>query len=60
MDFGADSTGLNFNHFTTTLTQDGKSVSMTGDCDDLINMNSDIWDGMTFAFSSWGTDYDWL
>jgi hypothetical protein len=50
-----------FDSFTVTYMQDGKSVSMnTGDCEETKKMTNDIRNGMAFAFSSWETMDNWL
>ena len=50
-----------FDSFTVTYSQDGKSVSMnTGDCEETKKMTDDIRNGMAFAFSSWETMDNWL
>ena len=45
--------GDQFGAFSTTMTQDGQSVNMTGDCGTNAEMSYDIANGMAFAFSNW-------
>lgn len=51
-----------FGSYTTTISQDGNSVQMTGDCPDYVDrLTEDLKHGMAFAFSSWGSpDQTWL
>ena len=58
IDFRAN--GDQFGAFSTTMTQDGQSVNMTGDCGTNAEMSYDIANGMAFAFSNWATDDSWL
>ena len=55
-----DSDGGLFSSFTTTFTQNGKSQSMTGDCEYLNYMSDDVHNNMAFVISNWGGDASWL
>lgn len=57
--FNADASGR-FSSYTTTMTQNGKTQTMTGDCSYLNYMSNDIGHGMAFVISNWGGDASWL
>jgi hypothetical protein len=42
------------------MSQDGKTVTMNGDCGSNNKMTNDIKNGMVFAISSWSTYDNWL
>jgi hypothetical protein len=42
------------------MSQDGKSIQMTGGCGDNANMTNDLRNGMAFTISNWSTYDSWL
>ena len=42
------------------MSQNGKTLNMTGNCGTNAEMTGDISQGMAFAFSNWATDDNWL
>lgn len=52
--------GDQFGSFSTTMTQEGKTVNMTGDCGTNAEMSYDLANGMAFAISNWETTDNWL
>ena len=52
--------GSNFGSFVVTMSQDGKSIQMTGGCGDNANMTNDLRNGMAFTISNWSTYDSWL
>lgn len=55
-----DSNNSQFSSFTTEMTQDGRTQSMSTDCSYLNYMSNDLANGMGFVVSNWGGDASWL
>lgn len=51
-----------FSSYTTTVSQDGREISLNGDCPEYVDrLTEHLREGMAFAVSSWGSPYEtWL
>ena len=58
-DFNMDDAS-EFSSFTTTISQNGNSVQLQGECESNSKMSGDLKEGMVFALSNWYGGEPWL